>query len=419
MTDPAKTVSLALTPITAGSTPPNIQTDAFAAAIASAQQGGDATQAYFDSMNQTADYWGWVADNVSQGNEVWIDAVGPDGTSPIKMSSDGNLDVRMGAFYRDPPSGEGHVAAAPGDPIPVVGIATIQTHNRTSGLAATLSLGLGLAGLPVGIKLSSMLFQDLLKPVYANLKTYFNKNAVDTKAASEVEDPDIDPEEASEDALADADAEIGDIAGDLGEQGAKFLAVQWGSVAAETAGLAALAAIPMIVGYLGHKMVVSVMIHNLSDTTGFTWSILDQHWGTSSVLPNPKTNNTIPKMDYITDSFGDRSTVKVSYEASMQFINSTNLGDIGVMLTLTPSDGGPAVATGFYVPWAGHNIIWTGASTGNAEQMWDDHLQVPDDKLSVINTVGAIRSTISITKLSGETDDAYFYGVVITLENAS
>jgi hypothetical protein len=89
------------------------------------------------------------------------------------------------------------------------------------------------------------------------------------------------------------------------------------------------------------------------------------------------------------------------------------------MLTLTPSDGGPAVATGFYVPWAGHNIIWTGASTGNAEQMWDDHLQVPDDKLSVISTVGAVRSTISITKLSGETDDAYFYGVVITLENAS
>ena len=106
--DPAKTVSLALTPITAGSTPLNIQTDAFAAAIASAQQGGDAAQAYFvDSMNETADYWGWVADNVSQGNEVLIDAVGPDGTSPMKMSSSGNLDVRMGAFYRDPPSGAG------------------------------------------------------------------------------------------------------------------------------------------------------------------------------------------------------------------------------------------------------------------------------------------------------------------------
>ena len=77
----------------------------------------------------------------------------------------------------------------------------------------------------------------------------------------------------SEDALADADAEIlGDIAGDLGEAGRRR---SWRcsgvSAAAETAGLAALAAIPMIVGYLGHKMVVSVMIHNLSDTTGFSW----------------------------------------------------------------------------------------------------------------------------------------------------
>ena len=69
--DPTKTVSLALTPITSGATPPNIQTDAFASAIAAAQQGGDVTQAYFDGMNQTADYWGWVADQVGQGENVW------------------------------------------------------------------------------------------------------------------------------------------------------------------------------------------------------------------------------------------------------------------------------------------------------------------------------------------------------------
>ena len=88
--DPTKTVSLALTPITAGATPPNLQTDAFATVIAAAQQGGDATQAYFDGMNQTADYWGWVADNVGQGENVWADGVDPAG-NPIQMSSNGNL----------------------------------------------------------------------------------------------------------------------------------------------------------------------------------------------------------------------------------------------------------------------------------------------------------------------------------------
>ena len=85
---------------------------------------------------------------------------------------------------------------------------------------------------------------------------------------------------------------------------------------------------------------------------------------------------------------------------------------------MTPA-GGPAIAMVFYVPWAGHNIVWTVPPTGNAEQMWDDHMQVPDDRLSVSATVGAIKSTIAITKLSGETDDAYFYGIVITLEKAS
>lgn len=215
--DPTKTVSLVLTPITSGATPPNIHTDAFASAIAAAQQGGDATQAYFDGMNQTADYWGWVADQVGQGENVWADGVDPDG-NPIQMSSNGNLQVRMGTFYRESPTGDGHVAAKAGDPPPVVGIATIQTHNTTTNLGADLSFGLGLAGLPVGIKISSLLFKDLIKPVYSNLKTYFNKNASDIKANSEVEDPDIDPEESSQDALEDADGEIGDIGGDLGSR---------------------------------------------------------------------------------------------------------------------------------------------------------------------------------------------------------
>ena len=90
--DPTKTVTLALTPITAGATPPTLQTDTFATAIAAAQQGGAATQAYFDGMNQTADYWGWVADNVGQGENVWADGVDPAG-NPIQMSSNGNLAV--------------------------------------------------------------------------------------------------------------------------------------------------------------------------------------------------------------------------------------------------------------------------------------------------------------------------------------
>lgn len=413
------TISIQLTPITAGSTPPNMLDDAFLSAINSAKAGGDATQSFFDSANQTADYWNWFTDTNASGEDPWADGVDPDG-NPIQMSSNGNLDLRMGAFYRAPADGsDGHTAAhlAAADQPPVVGLATIQTHNTTTAVSSDLSFGLTLLGIAPGLALSSKLFADLLKPVYSNLKLAVNKLSAQFKESAEVESPEIDPVEDAEEPLSEAEGEVEDIGGELAEEGAEYLTIEWGSVIGEAAGLGVLVAIPMIVGFLGHKMVNSVMIQNLTDTD-FTWSILNQEHGKASVLPDPKENNVIPKIDYNVDSWGDKTTVKVCYQAQMQFINSTDYGSVGWVLGLTPADGNPTLTSVVNIPWAGDNVIWTGQSDLTPDGIWQQFGQVPNGQLSVTGSGGAYKSTISINALSGETEGAYFYGVLIVIEKA-
>jgi hypothetical protein len=410
MTDPSisNTVKIALTPITGGTTPPNICDDQFLTAINSAKAGGGATQAYFDATNQTAEYWTWLTNTLGNSEDPWAPGTDPAG-NPIQMSSNGNLNVRMGAFYRGTPASE--TAGAVGDAPPVVGIATIQTHNTTTAVSSDISFGLSLVGIPPGIILSKALFGDLIKPVYSNLKTAVNGLAQKFRQASEVEGPDIDPEEVAEEPLDNASGEVGEVGGQLGEEGAEYLAIDWGSVALEGAGMGAIMAIPLIVGFLGHKMVNSVVVNNLTDQD-FTWSMTNQFFGKPTVLPDPKTANKLPKMDYNVDSWGDKTTVKVAYEAQYQFINTTDYGDIGWLITLTPSDGTPATDIMTYVPWAGDNILGIGAAGSIAVPP----LNTPDGKLTKSATVGNFTTTIAVNALHGETDGAYFYGVIVTIE---
>lgn len=414
MTDTDNTITVSLVPITQGT--PNVYDDNLQAAIDAAKAGGDATQSYFDAANQTADYWNWFATTQGSGDDPWAPGTDPDG-NPIQMASNGNLDMRMGAFFRS--SGEGltadHVAAA--DSPPIVGIASIQTNNTTSNLSGDISFGLGLAGIPAGIVLSKALFGDLIKPVYANLKTAVGKLVESFKDSAEVESPDIDPEAEAEGPLDEASGTEEEIVGDLAEEGAEYLSVEWGSVLMEGAGLGAVMAIPMIVGFLGHKMVNSVVINNLTDDD-FEWQLLEQVHGKASVLPAKDTASTIPKMDYNVDSWGDKTTVKVAYEARFQFINSTDLGSIGYVLSLAPAGGAGQTATiAVSVPWAGSNALWVGSSDADPQSIYDQYTN-PDGQLSKSATFGDYSVTLGINKLTGETDGAYFYGLMVAIEKA-
>lgn len=411
MTDPDKTASLQLVPNTAGFA--HILDDNLEAALDKAKQGGDPTQQWFDAQNQTADFWGWIADHTGPDDNPFAPAVDPQG-NPIQIASNGNVEMRNGAFYRG--TGQPAAPAKPGDPPPIVGIGTIQTHNTTSAISRDISFGLGLVGIPGGIVLTKKLFADLVSPAYKNFKTWITKDASQFKQATQTETPEIDPEAESEGPIDEATGQLEKVGGQLAEDGAEYLTIDWTTVVGEVAGLGVIAAIPMLVSFLAHKMVNSVEIHNLTDTE-FSWDVLAQVHGQPSIMPQQDKGKVIPKMDYNTDSWGDKTTVKVAYAADFQFINSTDYTDIGYLLSLTPASGGPAAKALVSIPWSGDNTIWAGQSDDTPERLWYLHSQ-PDGRLSVTATFGSFKITWSISKLRGETDGAYFYGVLGLIENA-
>lgn len=414
--DPAKTIKIKLTPITAGGMPSFVDGH-YDSAVAAALEGGDKAQAYFDARNQTAGFWAWMGNTLDNKEDPWAEGTDPQG-HPILMASNGNLDMRVGAFWRGHPEGLTAEDIDEDDP-PVVAIASIQTHNTTNNLSGGIVLGVGLLSIPGGIKLTQALFADLLKPVYANLKLAVGGLVQKLRLSAEVEAPSIDPEDEVEDPLSDASADVENIAGELAEEGAEYVAVEWGSVGAEVGGLAVLAAIPIILQFLAHQMFNTVQVINRTDED-FKVSILDLVHGILTVKPAGDTAGvvTIPKMDYNTDSWGDKTTVKVAYEANYQFANWSQFGPIGHVLGLTPASGGKTAKVLTWIPWAGMNTIWAGDSTDEPSKIWADHSN-PDGLLSRKAGLGTYTVSMSTNKLSGETDGRYFYGVIVTIDKAS
>ena len=78
------------------------------------------------------------------------------------------------------------------------------------------------------------------------------------------------------------------------------------------------------------------------------------------------------------------------------------------MLTITPDDG-PQIQALVYVPVAGDNVIWIGATADSPGQVWAVHSDDTDTGLSVRADAGPYRVVLSLNKASGTTDTAYFY----------
>ena len=398
------TAQFAYQPLTQGGFP-SIIDDNFHASMQDAVQGGQATQSYFDATNQTSDFWNAVADETI----TFADGVDPDG-NPIVMASTGNVDLRLGAFYSPSASSAPALAAAASDPPPIVGIATVQTMNTTTNTSQNLSFLLTMVSFPVGITITRALFNDLIKPLYSNFTKYLQNSARSFQEAAQVEDPQIDPLEENEEAISEASGEAEEVGGELAEQGVEYMTIDWTSVSLEAAGLGVVIAIPMVILFIGHEMVNSVNIVNETDLS-FTWSVLTQVHGSASVLPAASSNNVIPPLSYVTDAWGDETTVKCAYSADFQFINSSDLGSIGYVLNLEPSDGGTPAKIVVSIPWGSDNAIWLGQSDDDGQTIYDDHSGATGE-LSVSATFGNYQISVAITALSGETNGQYFYGVV-------
>jgi hypothetical protein len=97
MGDPSKTLSVDLSAVTASF--PHVNDDAYQTGLEKAKQGGGSTQEWFDAQNQTSDFWGWMADHTAPDDNPFAPAVDPQG-NPIQIASNGNVDMRTGAFYR-------------------------------------------------------------------------------------------------------------------------------------------------------------------------------------------------------------------------------------------------------------------------------------------------------------------------------
>lgn len=400
----SSTISFQMTQYTQGY--PAAADENFTTAIQKGKQGGPATQAYFDALNQTSDFWNWMANMNNSGENAWVPGTNPQGM-PIFMSSNGNIQMETVAFYQ-PVNGSSEVTTAPGDSPPIVGIATIRTGNTTNQTSQTVSFTIGLVGVPVGILLSQKLFAALLSPIYTNLKTLIGKYTSTLQEASQVESPSVDPEEEAEPVL-EEQSTVADAGEEAAELGVEYIAIDWTTTGLAVAGLGVLAAIPIVIEFLAHQMTHFIQINNMTDAD-FNWEVAYQDSGKFSVQPS---SNTIPAMSYYTDMWGDKSTVKCAYQANLTAINSSDLGSLGYVLTLTGGDQTASLVVS--VPWAGTNTIWLGPPASSGQATYEQHFPV-NNQTTMAATFGDYTITITINQLSGKVNGQYAYSSLVTIE---
>lgn len=393
MGDDDKTITFSLEPMTDGY--PVVVDTAFLAAVAKAITGGGETQAYFDAVNATADFWGLLARKAI----TFAPGQDPQGR-PVMMASSGNVELRIqGVFTGDQPTGE-H---------PPFGIVTIDTRNTTSDAAAGMAVAARLATMPGFLPLTADLFKKLVVPLYENMKTFVSNTASALSEATSVEGGSIDALSASKEILEDQSLVIEDVE-DLVDEGIDYLALEWGAIGLDVAGLAPLMAIPMLVEFLGHEMSHSLIVQNMSDVD-FTFE-LTQIWGRPTFEPGV---DKLPKLETVSDPLAPGKNVKHSYSANYHFVNTTNLGPIGYVLTLQPSDNSPATRLLVWIPWAGDNAIWVGPADGSIRALWDKQ-STPNGKLVVTTESGGRRITLSLSALRDKTEGAFFYCSMALIE---
>ncbi|MGJ0395708.1 MAG: hypothetical protein ACR65U_05735 [Methylocystis sp.] len=402
-----KIVASTITQNTGGS--PVVVDDALVQAINSAKAGGSALQSLADGMDASASFWSWLADNSDAGLNPFTEAVDPDG-NPIMIISDGNMEMRYGAFYvgTDDSGDDGPTVKALG---------SIQTHSKQTKISTAFSVALSVTNIPYNMLLGPQLFNELLKPIYNNMKTLITRTARNIRSACQGDDPVVMPDEEAEGAVEDANAQVEVNGGELLEAGLEYTAINWTSALPVAAGMGALAAAPLIISLIAKKMNVDVLIVNMTDHN-FIWSYY-QDSGKVAVYP-AGANKMIPKMDYATDSWGDKSTNPVAYEAEFNFINNTNLGNIGYLITLTPDDSSLAPANVLVsIPLTESNAIWVGPSAASPDKTYKNH-KAANGKMQISHSFDSYTVTASINALHGKDDNKqYAYKMLVCIQSAA
>jgi hypothetical protein len=231
------------------------------------------------------------------------------------------------------------------------------------------------------------------------------------REACSVETPEVDAEVVVGDVLDGQAGVVEDVAAELGEEGIEYMAVEWGAVGLDVAGLAPLMAIPMLIELLGHKMTHSLVVQNMA-ADELTIDVHQVH-GQTAFTP---AGASLPGLVTADDPLHTGQRLQYSYSSNYQFTNSTDLGSIGYVVTLKPTDGSPAMSLVVAVPYAGENAIWVGPA-GDPGALYQLHSD-GDGATSVTATVGRHRVTLSLNAARGKTDDTYFYCSMALVEPA-
>ena len=175
------TLALTIQPVDAGY--PAIVDAAFTAAISAASQGGQGTQDYFDSENQTPTFWDLVASQ----DITFAPGVDPLG-GPVALASSGNVELRIQAVW---------TGAAD-----ALGVLTITTQEVSgSGISRLLTGTITVASNPSTVEIDGDAFTELLPAIYESAETMLLNLARSIPAASRVESPDVDAESLTAEAL--------------------------------------------------------------------------------------------------------------------------------------------------------------------------------------------------------------------------
>ncbi len=369
--------------------------DSFRAAIDAAGRGGPGTQAYFDSQNQTADFWA----SLGKGEVTFAPGTDPQGR-PVAMAGTGNVDLRVQAVY------------APEAVSARIGILTVTTREVTgTGISRMLTAAITVHDNPGSAPIDESIFDELVPALYESTEILLIALADRFVSLGEVESPDVDAESLASDAVVFAGEKVIRLAATLAKAGLGWATVSWTGILAESVGVGALMAIPAIIQFLGHTMRHSVVVQNLADIP-LSCRIESIVHGDNAVRQAETT--AVAALTTGADPLNPSRRLSTSGEHHLLFVNSTRWSSIGYVLALDPPEGPPFKVV-VWVPWSGDNVIWVGSTDDTADTVWADHVDGPG-VLSTSADAGGHRVTVSLNRLGGTESGAYFYcsTVVIT-----
>lgn len=373
-------------PLTTGY--PSLVDSNFTTAITSSEAGGDPTQSYFDALNKTSDFWTLVANKTI----TFAPGVDPQGR-PVIMAGSGNVELRA--------------EVVPGGPVPSVdAVLTITTRNTTTGVSQMLSFGL-VASSPI----EPEDVETLAPGIYESVQALLIGLASQLAAQSQVEGSDIDASKIVGAVVADVSSIAIRAAGNTILH-IDWVAVEWSAqIVGSLAALSVLVAIPLIIDFMGHPMSHSLIVQNLTDSDFTCRPTLEA--GQYSIEPSV---TTVPARSVQPSPHGPSQTDTWSYGIAIQ-TSSSEFGNLGLVLDLV-SAGGDEARLLVGIPWAGNNVLWAGAPDGSPDDTWRRHFEIPSTTTATSTTFGSYKVTLSINKLSGKTDDAYFYCSTAVIETA-